>query len=257
MSEALAAQPSPAPLLEIADITKVFGGIQALSGVSLAVHPGELICIVGPNGCGKTTLFNVISGALRPDSGSIHFRGENTGAMKVHEISRLGIGRKFQVPGIFVELSAADNVRAALAGARAAGAFGLMRQKGLDDEVGAILGLVGLGGRAEVPAGELAHGEKQWLEIAMVLAGKPKLILLDEPTAGMIAAETAATADLIRRIADETAAAIIVIEHDIQFVRRLECPVVVMMKGQVLRRGSYAEISADPAVREAYLGKRA
>ncbi len=257
MSEALAAQPVAAPLLEIADITKVFGGIQALSGVSLAVHPGELLCIVGPNGCGKTTLFNVISGALRPDDGSIHFRGENTGAMKVHEISRLGIGRKFQVPGIFSEMSVADKVRAALSAGKAPGAFGLMRLPRQEAEVGAILDLVSLRPRAEIAAGELSHGEKQWLEIAMVLAGKPKLILLDEPTAGMSGAETAATADLIRRIADETAAAIIVIEHDIQFVRRLDCPVVVMMKGQVLRRGTYAEISADPAVREAYLGKRA
>jgi urea transport system ATP-binding protein len=257
MSEVLAAQPSATPLLEITEISKVFGGIHALSGVSLNVHPGELICIVGPNGCGKTTLFNVISGALRPDDGAIHFRGENTGALKVHEISRLGIGRKFQVPGIFGELSAADNLRAALSAAKAKGAFGLIRLQRQEDEVRAILDLVALGARAEVPAGELAHGEKQWLEIAMVLAGKPKLILLDEPTAGMTASETAATADLIRRIADETAAAIIVIEHDIQFVRRLECPVVVMMKGQILRRGSYAEISADPAVREAYLGKRA
>lgn len=257
MSEALAAQPSAMPLLEIADITKVFGGIQALAGVSLSVHPGELLCIVGPNGCGKTTLFNVISGALRPDDGAIHFRGENTGALKVHEISRLGIGRKFQVPGIFAELSAADNLRAALSAGKAKGAFGLMLLQRQEGEVQAILDLVSLGGRGEVPAGELAHGEKQWLEIAMVLAGKPKLILLDEPTAGMSGAETAATADLIRRIATETAAAIIVIEHDIQFVRRLDCPVVVMMKGQVLRRGTYAEISADPAVREAYLGKRA
>ncbi len=257
MSEALAAQPSAVPLLEIADITKVFGGIQALAGVSLSVHPGELLCIVGPNGCGKTTLFNVISGALRPDDGAIHFRGENTGALKVHEISRLGIGRKFQVPGIFAELSAADNLRAALSAGKAKGAFGLMLLQRQEDEVRAILDLVSLGARGEVPAGELAHGEKQWLEIAMVLAGKPKLILLDEPTAGMSGAETAATADLIRRIATETAAAIIVIEHDIQFVRRLDCPVVVMMKGQVLRRGTYAEISADPAVREAYLGKRA
>jgi urea transport system ATP-binding protein len=257
MSEALATQPTARPLLEIADITKVFGGIQALAGVSLSVHPGELLCIVGPNGCGKTTLFNVISGALRPDDGSIHFGGENTGAMAVHEISRLGIGRKFQVPGVFGELSAADNVRAALSAGKAKGAFGLMLLKRQDDEVRAILDLVALGARADIPAGELAHGEKQWLEIAMVLAGKPKLILLDEPTAGMSGAETAATADLIRRIAAETAAAIIVIEHDIQFVRRLDCPVVVMMKGQVLRRGTYAEISADPAVREAYLGKRA
>lgn len=257
MSEALAAQPVPRPLLEIADITKVFGGIQALAGVSLDVHRGELLCIVGPNGCGKTTLFNVISGALRPDDGAIHFGGENIGALKVHEISRLGIGRKFQVPGVFGELSAADNVRAALSAGKAGGAFGLMLLKRQDQEVKAILDLVSLGARAAIPAGELAHGEKQWLEIAMVLAGKPKLILLDEPTAGMSGAETAATADLIRRIAAETAAAIIVIEHDIQFVRRLDCPVVVMMKGQVLRRGSYAEISADPAVREAYLGKRA
>jgi len=250
------AAPAAAPLLEVSDVSKVFGGIQALAGVTLEIHPGELICVVGPNGCGKTTLFNVISGALRPDDGLIRFGGENIAYLPVHEISRLGIGRKFQVPGIFAELNAGDNVRAALSAGKAAGAFGLMRLPRQDAEVRVILDLVSLGGRADVPAGELAHGEKQWLEIAMVLAAKPKLILLDEPTAGMSAAETAATADLIRRIAAETAAAIIVIEHDIQFVRRLDCPVVVMMKGQVLRRGAYAEISADPAVREAYLGKR-
>jgi urea ABC transporter ATP-binding protein UrtD len=245
-----------AALLEVEDVTKAFGGVQALAGVRLTVDEGGLRCIIGPNGCGKTTLFNVITGAFRPTSGTVRFAGRDITGLRPHQISRLGIARKFQVPGIYPSLTVAENLEVPLVAARARhGPLGLLRGAARRGAGRDLLARFRLAGHAAEPAGVLAHGQKQWLEIAMLLAGEVRLLLLDEPTAGMTVAETARTADLIREIHAQAGVAVLIIEHDMSFVQRLECPVVVMMRGAVLREGSYHEIQHDPAVREAYLGQ--
>jgi urea transport system ATP-binding protein len=244
--------------LEVEHLVKDFGGIHAVAGLSMALAEDELLCIIGPNGCGKTTLFNLITGAFAPSAGRLRFRGRNLAGLRPFEISRLGIGRKFQVPAIYPALSLRENLTVPLfAEAGRRGLRGLLARDRDSGEAGRLLALVRLADKADLPAGELSHGEKQWLEIALLLAGRPRLMLLDEPTAGMTLGETEATAELILRIREETKTAIVVIEHDMAFVRRLACPVAVMLQGRILRRGDYTEVSADPLVREAYLGGQA
>jgi urea transport system ATP-binding protein len=243
-------------LLEVRGLTKAFGGVQALAGVDLAIGAGELCCIIGPNGCGKTTLFNTITGAFPPTSGRVRFAGADITGLRPHEISRRGIARKFQVPGIYPNLTVSENLEVPGSAANARrGPLGLLRAPTRGWE--ASLERFGLEDLLTVPAGALAHGQKQWLEIAMLLAGEVRLLLLDEPTAGMTAGETAASADLLREIRQRSGVAIVVIEHDMSFVARLDCPVVVMMPGRVVRAGSYDEVRRDPAVRAAYLGESA
>ena len=233
-----------AQLLEVAGVDKDFGGVRAADGLSLSLGEGEMLCLIGPNGCGKTTLFNLITGALKADAGELRFAGRSLRGREPHEIARLGILRKFQVPGIYAELSVAENLTVAMVGSGEEG------PRRLDD----LLALARLAGRRDLPAGRLAHGEKQWLEIAMVLARRPRLLLLDEPTNGMTAAETAATVALIRDLHRRFGCAVLVIEHDMGFVRDLACPVALMLRGRIVRRGSYETLQADPLVREAYLG---
>jgi len=246
-----------AGFLEVRELAKDFGGLHAVAGLDLDLDDNELLCIIGPNGCGKTTFFNLLSGALPPSAGTIDFDGHAIAGLAPYAVSRLGIGRKFQVPGIYGALSVRENLDVPLfARAGRRGLRGLFAGRGPGGRVAELLHLTGLTDKADQPAGELAHGEKQWLEIAMLLAMEPRLMLLDEPTAGMTGAETEATAELLLRIHRETAIAAIVIEHDMGFVRRLGCPIAVMMSGRLLTRGSYDEISADPAVRKAYLGTR-
>jgi len=240
------------PLLAVSGLAKSFGGVVAADGLALTLGEGELLAVIGPNGCGKTTLFNLASGALRPDAGSIRFRGREIVGLPPWRIARLGIGRKFQVPGIFPQLSVAENLAVPRPADGAPGGAA-----GDAAEVERLLALAGLAARRDWPAGELPHGAKQWLEIAMLLAGRPSLLLLDEPTAGMSAAETRATADLIARIRAERGVAAIVIEHDMGFVERLDCRVAVMLRGTVAAEGRFAEVRRDARVREAYLGRRA
>jgi ABC-type uncharacterized transport system ATPase subunit len=242
------------PLLEINGICKNFGGVIALDGVDLSVETGSLTCLIGPNGCGKTTLFNVVSGAFRPTSGRVRYGGDDITGLPPYRIARRGIARKFQVPGIYPSLSVMENLEVAVASRMTAYqrlAATSKRHGTLND----FLHLADLDGKALVPAAELAHGEKQWLEIAMLMACDPDLILLDEPTAGMTIAETQRTADLVLRISRESGKTILVIAHDMHFVRRLACRVVVMMRGKVFRDGSYEQAQADPEVRKAYLGE--
>jgi len=230
-------------LLAVHELRKRFGGLAAVDGVSFALGDGVLHALVGPNGCGKSTLFNLITGAIRPDSGRVVFAGRDITGLAPWRVARLGVGRKFQVPAVFDDLSVVENLAVpAWVGGRIA-----------PSTVAPLLARINLAGRAGVPAGALAHGERQWLEIGMLLASGARLLLLDEPTAGMTVAETAATAELIREIAG--AATVLVIEHDIGFIRRLDCPVTVMAKGRVLRSGSYADMRADAEVRALYFGR--
>jgi urea transport system ATP-binding protein len=241
--------------LEVEDLAKDFGGIHAVDGLSMVLAERELLCVIGPNGCGKTTFFNLITGEFPPSAGRLRFRGRELAGLRPFEISRLGIGRKFQVPAVYPALTVRENLTVPLfAEAGRRGLRGLLARGDRPDEAARVLDLVGLADQAEVPAGELSHGQKQWLEIGLLLASRPRLMLLDEPTAGMTLGETEATAELILRIHAETETAIVVIEHDMGFVRRLGCPVAVMLQGRILRRGTYEEVSADPRVREAYLG---
>lgn len=243
--------------LTVRDIKKSFGGIHALQGVSFELGAAEIKCIIGPNGCGKSTLFNVLTGVLTPDAGTAEKEGTRISGLPAHKISRMGIARKFQVPGILADLTVMEHLEISLA-ARATGGH-LWRTLGWRGDRAAILEQLenaGLADYADQIASQLPHGIKQRLEILMLVARGAELLLLDEPTAGMTAAETQATIDLIRHINRDTATAILVIEHDMAFVRGLACPLIVMMRGQVLREGSYDEVRADPQVRAAYLGDR-
>ena len=249
--------PRSARLLEIEGLGKRFGGVVAAEAVALSLERGDLLALVGPNGCGKTTLFNLVSGFLRPDAGAIRYEGRDLSGLSPERIARLGVVRKFQVPSVFEELSLDDNLQVAQFAALAAAGVGSLFRRPPEDrpDPAALLEQVGLGGRGGERAGTLSHGEKQWLEIAMALACGPKLLLLDEPTAGMTRGETLATAQLLAEIRRTGGAAIMVIEHDLKFVEALGCRVAAMVSGRIVLEGSYDEVGRHPEVRAAYLGR--
>jgi ABC-type uncharacterized transport system ATPase subunit len=230
-------------LLQAENVGIRFGGLQALEALNLTVRDKELCCIIGPNGAGKSTFLNVLTGTLRPTSGSVRFLGHDIAGLPLHRIARLGIARKFQIPSVFPSLSVEDNLKVARWGAPSP-----VRP------VGELLELVALGNRAATLAGELAHGQKQWLEIGMALAIEPKLLLLDEPTAGMTPQETLATAEMLLRLKGEFS--IVAVEHDIRFVRALNCETLVLHQGRRLRSGPFHDIETDEMVRDVYLGRR-
>lgn len=244
--------------LEVSQVTMRFGGIVALDGLDLVLKQGDLRCILGPNGCGKTTLFNVLTGALRPTSGTVRFRGEEISGQSPIAIARRGISRKFQVPGIYPELSVVQNVALPMSAAnRKPGILSLIRHRADTARLRELLDFAGLSAKADMPAAELSHGEKQKLEVAMLLAVEADLLLLDEPTAGMSKGETSAIARLIRKLTSEFGKTVLVIEHDMQFVRELASPITVMARGTVIGGGTYEEVRNDPRVIECYLGRAA
>ncbi|MER8850264.1 ATP-binding cassette domain-containing protein [Mesorhizobium australicum] len=230
-------------LLQAENVGIRFGGLQALEGLNLTVRDKELCCIIGPNGAGKSTFLNVLTGTLRPTSGSVHFLGRDIAGLPLHRIARLGIARKFQIPSVFPSLSVEDNLKVARWGAPSPART-----------IGELMELVALTNRAATLAGELAHGQKQWLEIGMALAIEPRLLLLDEPTAGMTPQETLATAQMLLRLKGEFS--IVAVEHDIRFVRALNCETLVLHQGRLLRSGPFRDIEADEMVRDVYLGRR-
>jgi urea transport system ATP-binding protein len=241
--------------LYLNDVCKSFDGFKAINGLSLVIASGELRAVVGPNGAGKTTMLDIVTGKTRPDSGRVVW-GDDTDLTGLDEAdcARLGIGRKFQKPTVFETLSVADNLMLALAGDRGVPASLFHRlsrpQAGRIDE---LLVTVGLRAERARLAGGLSHGQKQWLEIGMLLAQDPKLLLVDEPAAGMTNAETLKTAELLRSIAGRHS--VLVIEHDMDFVRALDCKVTVLHRGSVLAEGSLDHVSANPEVIEVYLGR--
>jgi ABC-type uncharacterized transport system ATPase subunit len=244
------------PFLQVRGLAKAYGGVRALNGVDLDLEAGRSLTLIGPNGCGKTTLLRVLSGEIAPDKGAVRLVGREIQGQPSFHVARLGIARKLQTPGVWSALSVAEHLRVALfARAGQRGLLGLLARE-QKTEIADLARLAGLSEVLDRPAGELPHGAKQWLEIAMLLALRPRLLLLDEPTAGMTPAETRRTADLVRRTCEAAGIAAIVIEHDLAFVRELAAPVAVMSRGRIIRRGDYASIAADPLVRELYLGHR-
>ncbi|GIK41979.1 MAG: ABC transporter ATP-binding protein [Chloroflexota bacterium] len=241
-------------ILELRGLTKHFGGLTAINNLSLSVNEGELRCIIGPNGAGKSTLFGLISGKIKPDQGQIVFKEQMLNGLSVQQISRLGIGRKFQSPTIFGDLSVLANLQVALNGKAAMRELLVPWRNGESAVIEEILSTIELQDKRHLPAQSLSHGEKQWLEIGMVLVSRPVLLLLDEPTAGMTPAETHKTAQLIRRIAQETTT--VVIEHDLKFIREIGHIVTVLQHGSLLAQGPIDDIAQDQKVRQAYLGTK-
>jgi urea transport system ATP-binding protein len=246
---------SEAALLTLADVTVSFDGFKALNGLSLALERGEMRAVIGPNGAGKTTMMDVITGKTRPDSGKVIF-GADTDLTRLDEpaIARLGIGRKFQRPTVFEPLSVRENLLLALAGDRSPG-FSLRARETASERarIGEILATVRLMPERARRAAELSHGQKQWLEIGMLLAQEPQLLLIDEPAAGMTDAETAQTAELLRDI--NRTRSVVVVEHDMAFVRALGVKVTVLHEGAVLAEGAIDAIQDNPRVVEVYLGR--
>jgi len=236
-------------------VTVTFDGFRALNGLSLVIEPGEMRAIIGPNGAGKTTMMDVVTGKTRPDEGDVIFAGDlDLTKLDETEIANLGIGRKFQKPTVFENLTVGENLTLALAGDRRAYAAAFWKETPQEiARIDELLGIVRLGEARHRLAGGLSHGQKQWLEIGMLLAQEPKLLLVDEPAAGMTDAETKQTAELLKEINRERT--VVVVEHDMGFVRELGVRVTVLHEGSVLAEGSLDQVSADPRVIEVYLGR--
>jgi len=243
-------------LLYLDAVSVSFDGFRALNDLSLTVEPGEMRAIIGPNGAGKTTMMDVITGKTRPDKGDVYFDGGSFDLTTLDEtqIAELGIGRKFQKPTVFEMHTVEDNLRLALKGERQARKTLLWRETAPEQgRIDEILGIIRLGGVRSRVAGSLSHGQKQWLEIGMLLAQDPKLLLVDEPVAGMTDVETHQTAELLKHI-NETKT-VVVVEHDMTFVRELGVKVTCLHEGWVLAEGTIDQVSANDRVVEVYLGR--
>ena len=246
-----------APLLRVESLAKRFGGIVATDDLALEVAPGELHAVIGPNGAGKTTLIAQLAGQLKPDAGRIHFDGRDITALPMHRRSALGLARSFQITSLFLDLSALDNVALAVQ-AHAGHSFRFWRnarlEAGLRQPARAALERVGLGARADWPASALSHGEHRQLELAMALAGNPRMLLLDEPMAGLGPEESVAMVAMLRELKQELA--ILLVEHDMEAVFALADRITVLVYGRVIASGAPSAIRANAAVREAYLGEQ-
>jgi urea transport system ATP-binding protein len=241
--------------LYLDDVHKSFDGFKAIDGLSFVIERGELHAVVGPNGAGKTTMMDIITGKTHPDRGTVIWNG-GTDLTRLDEAgtARLGIGRKFQKPTVFESHTVEDNLALSLWGDR--GVFSTLfhrRSAAEAARIDELLDLVGLAPQRGELAGSLSHGMKQWLEIGLLLGQDPGLLLVDVPAAGMTDAETMRTAELLRDIAGERS--VVVVEHDMEFVRALDCKVTVLHRGAVLAEGSLAHVSANPQVVEVYLGR--
>jgi len=244
---------APAPILRTEALTIRFGGLTALNAVDFAVQPGEIRAVIGPNGAGKSTFFNCLTGVLRPTSGRILLDGVDITGLPPNRISQKGIARSYQITNILPNASVLENVRIAAQSRRHS--WNLVRHhrafRDILDKAEAVLGEVGLAGKADELAGNLSHGEQRNLEIGIALATEPRVLCLDEPTAGMSAAETSETMQLVRRIARNLT--ILVVEHDMEVVMELAQKITVLDYGEVLAEGTPAEIQQNPRVLEVYL----
>jgi urea transport system ATP-binding protein len=246
---------TPNTLLYLNGVTVSFDGFRALNNLSFTIAPGEMRAIIGPNGAGKTTMMDVVTGKTRPDTGDVYFDGSHDlSRLDETEIALLGIGRKFQKPTVFDMHTVEDNIGLALKADRRAQAALFWQETDEERErINGILDIIRLSGVRHRVAGSLAHGQKQWLEIGMLLAQEPKLLLVDEPVAGMTDVETKQTAELLKEInRDRT---VVVVEHDMTFVRELGVKVTCLHEGSVLAEGTIDQVSQNERVVEVYLGR--
>ncbi|WP_371786824.1 urea ABC transporter ATP-binding protein UrtD [Streptosporangium subroseum] len=240
-------------MIEVRGLSVVFDGFRAIDGIDLTVEQGELRFLIGPNGAGKTTFIDVITGLTRPTTGEVVFDGRSLVGLREHQIVRLGVGRTFQTSVVFEELTVLENLDLAASFRQPLWSLA-RRRRGVSDAVAEALEITELGPLADRPAGVLSHGQRQWLEIGMLLTQGPKLLLLDEPVAGMSKDERERTGELMTSVArDHT---VIVIEHDMEFLRRYASQVTVLHEGKVLMEGSVDQIRDDPRVQEVYLGRK-
>jgi len=236
-----------APLLETRDLNMRFGGVHAVRDVNFTLAEGELRCLIGPNGAGKSTFFKMLTGQLQPSQGRVLFRGYDISNAHAHQIARMGIGIKTQVPNVFDGLSVRENIW--LSASR------IHPSARVNEMVDEMLERIGLAAAAGRLVGQLAHGQRQWVELGIVLSTDPELILLDEPAAGMTHEEVNKTAELVREI--NRSKALIVVEHDMQFIRMIAKKVTVFNQGSVLVEDDVENILRNPLVRDIYLGKQA
>ena len=242
-------------ILNLKDVSVSFEGFLALNNLNLTLTKGELRAVIGPNGAGKTTFLDVITGKVKPTKGDVFFKGKSLVGKKEHKIARIGVGRKFQSPRVFENLTVQENLEISVS--QYSSTIKLIANKPSENklkEIKKLMKIVNLSSQSEIKAGSLSHGQKQWLEIAMLLGQKPALMLIDEPVAGLTDEETDLTADLLKSLSGENT--VLVIDHDMEFIRRLESNVTVLNQGSVLCEGSMDEIQTDPKVIEVYLGKQ-
>jgi urea transport system ATP-binding protein len=247
----------PKYMLTVEDVSKTYDGFKAITDLNFYLFEGELRTVIGPNGAGKSTFFDLITGRAKPDKGKLEF-GMHTDLTKMneYEINRLGIGRKFQTPSVFTEHTVYNNIVLSLVGSRGVFASIFKRLSSTEtDRIDELLKLIRLDGKRDWKAGMLAHGEKQWLEIGMLLAQEPKVLLVDEPAAGMTDEETHRTGELLISLAGKHS--IVVIEHDMTFVKQIarDGQVTVLHQGSVLCEGKFDAVQSNPKVREVYLGR--
>jgi urea transport system ATP-binding protein len=255
--ETLGLHIDPNVILYMEDVSVSFDGFKAINDLNLYINKGELRCIIGPNGAGKTTMMDIITGKTRPDSGTVYL-GQQTNLLQMSEseIACAGIGRKFQKPTVFESLSVFDNLELACAGSKSIwGAYfgkGRRLTEEQRDEAAHVLATIGLTDEQHRLAGVLSHGQKQWLEIGMLLMQQPQLLLIDEPVAGMTHGEIERTAELLISLAEKRA--VVVVEHDMEFVRKIARTVTVLHQGSVLAEGSLADVQKNQKVIDVYLG---
>ncbi len=243
------------PILYLDGVSVTFDGFKALNGLSFYVDPGEMRAIIGPNGAGKTTMMDIITGKTRPDQGEVLFAGtHDLTRLDETAIANLGIGRKFQKPSVFENQTIFENLELSLKANRGVGASLFFRLTGENlDRIDEVLAIIALDGARNQIAGSLSHGQKQWLEIGMLLMQDPDLLLVDEPVAGMTDAETEQTAILLREISETSS--VVVVEHDMEFVRSLNTRVTVLNEGSVLAEGSLETLQNNQQVIDVYLGR--
>lgn len=244
-------------IIYLEDVTVDYDGFKALQGLTFFMDYQELRVVIGPNGAGKTTLLDVISGKVKPVSGRVIFgKGTDLLQLREYDIVRLGVARKFQTPSLFPQLSVSENLELSLRQER--GVFAVLLAsltRDQADTIASTMDIIGLADKADAKAASLSHGEKQWLELGMVIVQDPALLLVDEPVAGMTPEETEKTGALLQHIAQDRA--VLVIEHDMEFVRQIAKKITVLHEGGVLCEGAVEQVQSDPRVREIYLGREA
>jgi len=242
-------------VLQIKSLSKSFGGFKAVSNANLDVKKGEIVAVIGPNGAGKTTLFNLITGVLKPDSGTVLFKGLDITGLSPHIICKKGISRSFQVVNVFQRLSVFENVQVAVL-SREGKTWNLFTpsKKLVREETDRILESVGLQEKANNISGALSHGDRKVLEIAMALGGNPEFLILDEPTAGMASEETVRCIELIKQLSEKMGLTILFCEHDMELVFSISNRIMVMVRGATIIQGSCEDVRCNQAVQDAYLG---